>query len=570
MTNNINRTNGKKIVCALLLTIAAFPLFAEHEFGFAAAPLYDAPLGVKHIQGGVGAEASLDWAFLQFPASGERARQFGAGLAAGGSFSSLAASAGGPFTLFSGGAGPFVRWRPFDRWTFRFDTRFGAYGYQWEEDSGSRMMTNFALGADFHLSPYISIYGQGGYTLRPFADGQPLNSLGIALGVRLNLSEIMTSRARVQGTKTEQHRVFPVSFAWYEENPIAVVRITNDEPTAITDISLSFFVDNYMGQPGDFAVLPSLASGESSTVPVTALFNEAMLGLTENVSANGEVRIQYRSLGAKKETVFPLQMPVYHRNAMSWDDDRRAASFVSPRDSAARLFALRVAAIADKSAADKSAADKSAADKSEASPPQNVRYAAALFEALRLYGINYIIDPASSFVEMSDNASALDTLNYPYQTLNYRGGDCDDLSILFCSLLEVLGIQTAFITIPGHIYMAFDSGDDEWAAGNRDIIELEGRRWIPVEITMPAEGFTTAWRVGAREWRTAYAENAAKTSGDEEPAARLYPTHESWKLYPPVSVAESSGRLPVLPAEEQINAALARQQKNLTAAAQAR
>jgi hypothetical protein len=335
------------------------------------------------------------------------------------------------------------------------------------------------------------------------------------------------------------------------------VRITNEEPTAITDVSLSFFMDNYMGQPGGFAVLPRLAGGESRTVPVTALFNEAMLGLTENVSANGQVRIQYRSLGAKRETAFPLQMPIYHRNAMSWDDDRRAASFVSPRDSAARLFALRVAAIADKSAADKTAA----------AIPKNVRYAVALFEALRLYGINYIIDPASSFVEMSDNASALDSLNYPYQTLNYRGGDCDDLSILFCSLLEVLGVRTAFITVPGHIYTAFDPGDSEWAAGSRDIIALEGRRWMPVEITIPAEGFTTAWRVGAREWRTAYSENAAETTDAAEPAARLYPTHESWKHYPPVSVAESGDRLPALPPEETITAALARQQQNLAAIA---
>jgi transglutaminase-like putative cysteine protease len=35
----------------------------------------------------------------------------------------------------------------------------------------------------------------------------------------------------------------------------------------------------------------------------------------------------------------------------------------------------------------------------------------------------------------------------------YRAGDCDDLSILYCSLLEAIGIRTAFVTIPGHIFM---------------------------------------------------------------------------------------------------------------------
>ncbi len=38
------------------------------------------------------------------------------------------------------------------------------------------------------------------------------------------------------------------------------------------------------------------------------------------------------------------------------------------------------------------------------------------------------------------------------------GGDCDDLSILVCSLFEAVAIDTAFITVPGHIFMAFDSG----------------------------------------------------------------------------------------------------------------
>jgi transglutaminase-like putative cysteine protease len=52
---------------------------------------------------------------------------------------------------------------------------------------------------------------------------------------------------------------------------------------------------------------------------------------------------------------------------------------------------------------------------------------------------------------LSEEAGIPDSLNYPYQTLFYRGGDCDDLSILFCSLMESLGVASAFITVPGHI-----------------------------------------------------------------------------------------------------------------------
>jgi hypothetical protein len=411
-----------------------------------------------------------------------------------------------------------------------------VYQYQWESHSNARLFAGGGLQAEFHLLPSHSFSAGGDWTLHAFSDS-PLNTVGLTVGVRLNLSEIMRGEARVRGEKIEQRRVFPVSWAWYKENPTATVRITNNEPNTVTSVSLSLFMDRYMGRPEPFAVIPRLAPGESADVPVTALFNEVMLSLTENVNANGQVLMNYRSLGARKETDFPVQMPIYHRNALSWDDDRRAASFVSPRDPAARLFARYVASTAD--------------GLPENGLPRNVRYAIALFEALAAYGINYVIDPASSFVELSENASAVDSLNYPYQTLYYRGGDCDDLSILYCSLLEVLGIDTAFITIPGHIYMAFDAGSENsvmFDAIRDDLIVWEDRYWMPVEVTVPGEGFYGAWRIGAREWRR-FAPQTAQNGGE----AKLYPMRESWAVYPSVTVPEAGDRLPVVPEEEEIS-----------------
>jgi hypothetical protein len=338
---------------------------------------------------------------------------------------------------------------------------------------------------------------------------------------------MLSRQTRIQGEKTEQYRMFPVSYAWYQNNPVAMVRITNNEPNAITDVSLSFFMEQYMRSPTEFAVIERLGPGEAVDVPVTALFNESMLDLLETTNANARVLIDYRSLGAKKKAELPVQMPVYHRNAFAWDDDRRAASFVSSRDPAASLFARYAASVVDFNLRD--------------GVPRNIQYAIGFMEALNVYGINYVIDPASSFIEMSENASALDSLNYPYQTLMYRGGDCDDLSILFCSMFEVVGIDTAFIAIPGHIYMAFDAGDTEWESRNKETLVFhEGRYWVPLEITMPREGFSRSWQTGMREWNKA---------GDE---AVLYPMGESWEQYRPVSVPGAGDRLPVLPEEKEI------------------
>jgi len=500
----------------------------------------------------MGAEVSLDWAFWNF------ARGFDLGVSAGGGFTSIPVQVGDSLSLLEGKVGPFVRWRPFDRWTFFGGLNTGVYQHSRGGDSDTRGLFGGTLGAQFHLSPYFSLYAEGGYTYRVFDPGQPLNTFGAAVGIRLNLTEIMGGKSRVQVEKTKQYRVFPVSWAWYEKNPVATVKVTNEESNAITDVNLSFYMEGFLSQPWTFAAVPRLEPGESAEVPVTALFNEAMMNLTETVNANGTIQVQYRSLGAKKETEQAIQMPIFHRNTLSWDDNRRAAAFVSPRDSAARLFARYVAGAVSEAVGN--AVSNNAAgnyqlamnnEKTRGVPP-NVVYAAALFEALRLYGISYVIVPATSFAKVATDESVLDNVSYPYQALYYRGGDCSYLSILFCSMLEALEIESAFITIPGHIYAAFEVGDKKWQEGSGNIIEVEGKRWLPVEITVPGQGFTRAWRIGAREWTDASnnANSTGGTGGGE--GARLYPIREAWKLYPPVTVPGSGDHPPEMPGWDEI------------------
>ena len=62
--------------------------------------------------------------------------------------------------------------------------------------------------------------------------------------------------------------------------------------------------------------------------------------------------------------------------------------------------------------------------------------------------------PKTPYEDYSKNKFAIDYLQFPGQTLEYKAGDCDDLSILYSALLKSVGIETAFITIPGHIYTA--------------------------------------------------------------------------------------------------------------------
>jgi hypothetical protein len=506
-----------KISAVLIMVFLCAGAFGENIFELRLNPALALPAGVENFKTGFGADAALDWSY-KFP----KQRTPLWGISADFEYSNLSIADGSGFVMLGGELGPFFQWRLLDRLTLRGSLNAGLYNFSWGAVSSTKFQAGLGASVFFHFYPAISFFANTDYSYHVFSESRALNMIRMGLGISINLSEFLRPEVRVQGEKTEQRRVFPVSYAWYERNPAASVRITNNEPNTITNINLSFFMERYMNQPAPFATIDQLLPGESAELPLTALFNESMLDLTENIDANGLVSINYRSLGARKQTGFSLLMPIFHRNALSWDDDRRAASFVSARDPAALYFAKYSA--------------QTVRGRLKPNLPVNVQNALALFETLRLYGITYVIDPASSYIELSDNASALDSLNYPYETLYYRAGDCDDLSILYCAMLEVLGIETAFITIPGHIYMAFNPADEEWSKRNTDnLIEANGKFWFPIEITIPGEGFMQAWRTGVREWNNAEANRS------------IFPMADSWTLYPPVSVPGAGERLPAMP-----------------------
>jgi hypothetical protein len=283
---------------------------------------------------------------------------------------------------------------------------------------------------------------QYAYTPKPFA-----TALSVGAGASIDLTELLSRKARVQVKEREKNPLFPVFYSWYDQNPFATVLVTNNEKNTITDVSVSFYMEQYMGSPKTCTVTGSLKPGESVEVPLRAFFEQSIFELTETIQAGGKVIVTYKSLGSDRRSESPLELTVHHRNAMSWEDDRRAAAFVSARDPASLWFSRYAYSVVQ--------------DRQRPGVNQNIQQAMALFESLNVYGINYVIDPSSSYADTSSSSASIDFLQYPYQTLMYRGGDCDDLSILYSSLLESMGIESAFITVPGHIYVAFDTGLSE-------------------------------------------------------------------------------------------------------------
>jgi len=319
--------------------------------------------------------------------------------------------------------------------------------------------------------------------------------------------------------------VFPVFFKYYDDHPFAKVTVSNKGESVWTDVKVTFSMKQFMDAPSTLKAIPSIEPGKSVTVDLVALFNDGILSVTEATKVSGELTIGFRDKDTPGQISSPVTLRVYDRNAMTWDDDRRPAAFVTAKDPA-------VLGLAKSLAGDIRASMNPAIS-------EKLQLAAGVHEALCLYGVNYVTDP-TSVISGSKTKTEIDFLQFPRQTLEYRSGDCDDLSILYAAVFESLGAETAFLTIPGHIFMAVSLGMTPEEAKDRfsrydDLIARDGMTWLPIEITLRKGGFLAAWTEGAREWR----ESASRGQ------ANLYPVHAAWSQYEPVALPGSSSLAPL-------------------------
>lgn len=308
--------------------------------------------------------------------------------------------------------------------------------------------------------------------------------------------------------------VFPVFRTYYDEHPIGKAVLKNTGTVALESISVKLIVKEYMAEKKLCKGPDRLEPGAEQSVDLYALFTRELLKITEETKAQASVSVEYTAAGQAGSAESVQTIRFQNRNAMTWDDDRRAAAFVTKNADPVRQFVgstVVAAALTSTSPLDR-----------------NLLVAIAIHEALAQYGITYWTDPAASYETVTASKTAVDQLRFPEETLRFKTGDCDDLSILTCALLEAAAVETAFITIPGHIYAAFalKMTAEEARKGflKPDELVFKGTKaWVPVEITNIRGGFLRAWEDGAKEWR----------EYDSRGQAVLYPLADAWKLYAP-------------------------------------
>ena len=415
---------------------------------------------------------------------------------------------------------------------------------------GGGAVVSASIGADYFLTPVFSLGISGTFRYLPglyLGAGAAIGATYDLDGIRRRGALLRAPAARPQALPMEGVKgkgeglqiqniswgtIFPVFHAYYDDHPIGTASLANLEKDPITDITLTLQVKQYMDSPKECAVPASLAAGESRAVELNALFTNRILEITEGTKASVELALRYKLKGNWFQDTKVATIEVLNRNSMTWEDDNRAAAFVTSLDPTIQTVANNIVNIT------KSSRSKAL--------DANLLSAMAVYEAMRLYGISYQVDPTSAYTDFASKKNAIDYLKFPRQVLEHRAGDCDDLTILFSALLQSISIPTAFVTVPGHIYLAFaldTAVNVVRSTYNRagELIFDREKAWVPLELTERNAGFLRAWESGAKQWRQFSARDQA----------RLLPVEEAWKLYKPVQLP-GTGTPVVLPQEDKL------------------
>ncbi len=295
--------------------------------------------------------------------------------------------------------------------------------------------------------------------------------------------------AQVRLEKVQVNDLYTSLYKSYAREPIGSVQVRNLQDRPLTT-RLSVFVPELMSAPSEQEIV--LRPRVSQEVPLTAVFDERVLAQRGDQPVQVQVSASYQSRRLVRREKAAARTVAYAPGAIDWSAGMaQAAAFVTPRDPAVDELARQASRIA-------------ALREDRAFGSRNVAFAAAMTDALAEMGMAYVPDPANPFATTSETPHAVDTIHYPYQTLERLSGDCDDTTVLLASLLGNVGVNTRFVDAPGHIFLLVDTGlhpRNRAALGvdSSMTVVADEQLWLPLETTAVGRGFAEAWRMGAEE-----------------------------------------------------------------------
>lgn len=342
---------------------------------------------------------------------------------------------------------------------------------------------------------------------------------GLSLTYRLDTKK---SSGSVSAAAEFDDNVFPVLYTIYKEESFGTVYVSNDETAEIRNVRVSLRSDGYTASEIECGVIPTLPKHATQSLPLVADFSEAILNFTENGQIPAEVVIEYDLLGQKRTAVSQIIIPVYNRNQMRWADPAVLASYVSTSSQEVLEFSKYLVGVSRRYL--------------RTGLNRNMQFAMYVFEGMRLAGIQLDSEPATPYDSYHLDASILDYIQYPYQTMLYKSGDKDDLGVLFMSLLQSVGIKSSFIATADDFIVIFNTEIKAERAGNffnsdeRYVVLDEENVWLPLSMKSLSEGFINSWYKAIEEINYA-------TENEED--YYFVDIADAWTMYPPAGFTSS-------------------------------
>ena len=358
-------------------------------------------------------------------------------------------------------------------WSYEFVEIDAAYLHFMNQNKRS----GSALTSDFDSQQLINL------------DLNPYTGDRISLSIKAMFGNVRTSLARIESVEMLDG-VYPSAYEMLAYKPLGRARIKNISSKPI-EAKAAFFVEKYMDAPTESRAV-YLLPNEEMEIPLTAVFNDQVRKVTRVTIKDASVTV-HATPAEHYDDRYQARLLIHGRN--DWNGDVLTLRyFVTPDDPDVLRYSRDILL---------SHRDSLANGSRELEPFQKAKTLVGAFAGKLLY--------------LNDPKQSADYVQYPAETLRLRGGDCDDMTTCFASLLSSIGISTAFVDVvpPGHpdkahIYLLFDTGlDPRFGRSISDnpkrYIIRAGKTgnetiWLPVETTVITRGFEESWSTGAQEY----------------------------------------------------------------------
>lgn len=358
--------------------------------------------------------------------------------------------------------------------TVESDLNYGVYA-----GGGSHLLLTSWLALNFMLKyHFVDWKFEQGYSGLEFGLG-----FGVMWGRQREVLQIEEIQLIVKD-------IYPTYYQFYRTYPIAFVAVKNVAGYPI-EVNVKSHIRPFSERVGESGFI-RIEKGKTNDIPVTAIFGKRLLQVNQREPAILDIEIEARA-GKVLTRQISAEVTIHTRNSWNGEMDKLGL-FVTPDDESILQLGREMIQNGEIDASAETA---------------KFEQARVIFNRLVGRGLHYSSDPNIPFYQD-------DRVQYATETLAKGSGDCDDLVVLYGSLLESLGIRTAFVETRdpdrpiAHLFLLFDTGLEpsqalQLSSNEKRLVVREqpnGRKtiWIPVETTLIDQDFEAAWKSGATQY----------------------------------------------------------------------